>query len=90
MSTIHAFRLSQLQLTWLSSTWVPPCRSTPDRAGLLLVIVFHRYPHGRRLCPLQTIRDYVTKRDCPSVERLTSWLVITSLEALLPPPQGPV
>ena len=30
-------------------------RSTPP-------IVFHRYPHGRRLCPLQTIRDYVTQR----------------------------
>ena len=29
-------------------------RSTPP-------IVFHRYPHGRQLCPLQTIRDYVTQ-----------------------------
>ena len=25
VSTIHAFRFSQLQLTWQSSTWVPPC-----------------------------------------------------------------
>ena len=25
VSTIHAFRLSQLQLTWQYSTWLPPC-----------------------------------------------------------------
>ena len=63
VSTIHAFRLSQLQLTTgmavfnLGTTLLKhsrPGRSTP--------IVFHRYPHGRRLCPLQTIRDYVTQR----------------------------
>ena len=64
VSTIHAFRLSQLQLTTdmaifnLGTTLLKhsrPGRSNPP-------IVFPRYPHGRRLCPLQTIRDYVTKR----------------------------
>ena len=53
VSTIHAFRLSQLQLTTdmaifnLGTTLLKhsrPGRSTPH-------IVFHRYPHGRRLCP---------------------------------------
>ena len=64
VSTIHAFRLSQLQLTTdmaifnLGTTLLKhsrPGRSTPP-------IVFHRYPHGRRLCPLQIIQDYVTQR----------------------------
>ena len=63
MSIIHAFRLCQLQLTTdmaifnLGTTLLKhsrPGRSTPP-------IVFHRYPHGRWLCPLQTIRDYVTQ-----------------------------
>ena len=62
VSTIHAFRLSQLQLTtdmavFNSGTTLlkhsRPGRSTP--------IVFHRYPHERWLCPLQTIWDYVTQ-----------------------------
>ena len=48
VSTIHAFQLSQLQLTKHSR----PGRSNPP-------IVFHRYPHRRQLFPLQTIWDYV-------------------------------
>ena len=64
VSTIHAFRLSRLQLTTdmaifnLGTTLLKhsrPGKSNPP-------IVFHRYPHGRRLWPLQTIRDYVTHR----------------------------
>ena len=57
VSTIHAFRLSQLQVTTDMAifNFTRPGRSTPP-------IVFHRYPHGRRSCPLQTIRDYVTQR----------------------------
>ena len=63
VSTIHAFRLSQLQLITdmaifnLGTTLLKhfrPGRSTPP-------IMFHLYPHGRRLCPLQTIQDYVTQ-----------------------------
>ena len=63
VSTIHAFWLSQLQLTTdmvifnLGNTLLKhsrPGRSNPP-------IVFHCYPHRRRLCPLQAIRDYVTQ-----------------------------
>ena len=28
------------QLTWQYSTWVPPCQSTPDHAGLILLLCF--------------------------------------------------
>ena len=54
VSIIHAFRLSQLQLTTdmanfnLGTTLLKhsrPGKSNPP-------IVFHRYPRGRRLCPL--------------------------------------
>ena len=42
VSTIHAFRLSQLQLTTDMAIFNlgTICRSTPDRAGLLLLLCF--------------------------------------------------
>ena len=47
-----------------------PGRSNPP-------IVFHCYPHGSQLCPLQTIRDYVQQRNClaPQVDGffITPW-----------------
>ena len=64
VSTIHKFRLSQLQLTTDMAVFnlgnallkhSKPGRSNPP-------IVFHRYPHGYRLCPIQTIRDYLLQR----------------------------
>ena len=64
VSTIHKFRLSQLQLTTDMAVFnlgnalqkhSKPGRSNPP-------IVFHRYPHGHRLCPIQTIRDYLLQR----------------------------
>ena len=64
VSTIHKFRLSQLQLTTDMAVFnlgnallkhSKPGRSNPP-------IVFHRYPDGHRLCPIQTIRDYLQQR----------------------------
>ena len=64
VSTIHKFRLIQLQLTTDMAVFnlgnallkhSKPGRSNPP-------IVFHRYPHGHCLCPIQTIRDYLQQR----------------------------
>ena len=61
VSTLHKFRLSQLQLTTdmavfnLGTSLLK--HSKPGRATA--PIVFHRYPHGRRLCPLEAVQDYV-------------------------------
>ena len=64
VSTIHAFRLSRLQLRTdmaifnLGATLLKhsrPGRSNPPT-------VFHRYLRGRRFFPLLAIRDYVTQR----------------------------
>ena len=62
-------------------------------------IVFHRYPHGRRLCPLQIIRDYVTQIDNffithskpyhpASKDTLARWTIMLPIVvALLLPPK---
>ena len=76
MSTIHVFRLSQLQLTTdmdifnLGTILLKhsrPGRSTPP-------IVLHCYLHGRWLCPLRNIRDYVTQRTllAPQIDKFLS------------------
>ena len=65
VSTLHKFRLSQLQLTTdmavfnLGTSLLK--HSKPGRATA--PIVFHRYPHGRRLCPLEAVQDYVQQRN---------------------------
>ena len=72
VSTLHKFRLSQLQLTTDMAVFnlgdsllkhSKPGRSTAP-------IIFHRYPHGRRLCPLRAIQDYIQQRNllAPQVE----------------------
>ena len=58
VSIIHAFQLQQttdMAIFNLDTTLLKhsrPGRSNPP-------IVFHRYPHGHCLCPLQAIQDYV-------------------------------
>ena len=65
VSTLHKFRLSQLQLTTemavfnLGTSLLK--HSKPGRATA--PIVFHRYPHGCRLCPLEAVQDYVQQRN---------------------------
>ena len=65
VSTLHKFRLSQLQLTTdmavfnLGTSLLK--HSKPGRATA--PIVFHQYPHGRRLCPLDAVHDYVQQRN---------------------------
>ena len=63
VSTIHAFLLSQLQLTInMAILNLGTTLLKHSRTGRSTPLVFHRYPHVRRFCPLQTFRDYVTQR----------------------------
>ena len=61
VSTVHKFWLSQLQLAAdmavfnLGTSLLK--HSKPGRANA--PIVFHWYPHGCRLCPLEAVQDYV-------------------------------
>ena len=75
VSTQHKFRLSQLQLTTDMAVFnlgdsllkhSKPGRSTAP-------IIFHRYPHGRRLCPLRAIQDYIQQCNLlvPQVEEFS-------------------
>ena len=65
VSTLHKFRLSQLQLTSdmavfnLGNSLLK--HSKPGWSTAL--IIFHRYPHGLRLCLLQAIQDYIQHRN---------------------------
>ena len=72
VSTLHKLCLSQLQLTTDMAVFnlgdsllkhSKPGRSTAP-------IIFHRYPHGRQLCPLRAIQDYIQQRNllAPQVE----------------------
>ena len=57
MSTIHKFKLSNLQLTdtiALFNITEPLMQSTPTRKPQS--VVFHRYPHNEQLCPVRLVQ----------------------------------
>ena len=74
MSTIHKFKLSNLQLTdtiALFNITEPLKQSTPSRKPQ--PVVFHRYPHNEQLCPVRLVQAYLVKR--------TSLPVVASCDA---------
>ena len=72
VSTLHKFRLSQLQLTTDMAVFnLGDSLFKHSKPGWSTApIIFHRYPHGRRLCPLQAIQDYIQQQNllAPQVE----------------------
>ena len=63
VSTIHKFKLSNLQLTdtiALFNITEPLKQSTPSRKPQ--PVVFHRYPHNEQLCHVRLVQAYLVKR----------------------------
>ena len=74
VSTIHKFKLSNLQLTdtvALFNITEPLKQSTPTRKPQ--PFVFHRYPHNEQLCPVRLVQAYWVKQ--------TSLPVVASYDA---------
>ena len=80
VSTIHKFKLSNLQLTdtiALFNITEPLMQSTPTRKPQ--PVVFHRYPHNEQLCPVWLVQAYLVKR--------TSLPVVATYDAFFSHPQ---
>ena len=74
VSTIHKFKLCNLQLTEtiaLFNITEPLKQSTPTRKPQ--PVLFHRYPHNEQLCPVWLVQAYLVKR--------TSLPVVASYDA---------
>ena len=74
MSTIHKFKLNNLQLTdtiALFNITEPLKQSTPTRKPQ--PVVFRRYPQNEQLCPVRLVQAYLVKR--------TSLPVVASYDA---------
>ena len=74
VSTIHKFKLSNLELTdtiALFNITEPLKHSTPSRKPQ--PVVFDRYPHNEQLCPVRLVQAYLVKR--------TSLPVVASYDA---------
>ena len=76
VSTLYKFHLPQLQLTTDMAVFnLGDSLLKHSKPGWSTApIIFHRYPHGRRLCPLQAIQDYIQQRNllAPQVEGFLS------------------